>query len=152
MQSAIQSNPTPPRIVGRPGKRSARNPKSGCDSAAARVESVKARPIWAFRKPNESARVASNTGFRLLSTSTAKCPLTTESKRRLRNTGTLSRYSVAPRIQGLNSSSPIPCASLRLGVPEATAIIVSKISRPTSSTLAPSRIRPALMSISPRMR
>jgi hypothetical protein len=61
-------------------------------------------------------------------------------------------YIVAPRIHGLNSSSPMPCASLRLFSPDATAIIFSKISRPTASTLTPSRMRPALISMSLCMR
>ena len=61
-------------------------------------------------------------------------------------------HIVAPRIHGLNSSSPMPCASESECSPEATAISFSKISRPTSATLAPSRMRPASMSMSSRMR
>ena len=60
----------------------------------------------------------------------------------------LSAYSTGPIAQGQNSSSPIPCASLLVCFPLATAIISSKISCPTSWTDAPSRIRPALMSMS----
>jgi hypothetical protein len=61
-------------------------------------------------------------------------------------------YIVAPRIHGLNSSSPMPCASLRLGCPDATAISRSKISVPTSAIVAPDSTRPASMSMSSRIR
>ncbi len=58
------------------------------------------------------------------------------------------RYRMAPTIQGLNSSSPTPAISLLLCSPEATAKILMKISSPSSSSVMPSRTRPALMSIS----
>jgi hypothetical protein len=58
------------------------------------------------------------------------------------------RQSIAPMIQGLNSSSPTPASSLLLCLPEATARISSKISRPSSSRGTPSRTLPALMSMS----
>ncbi len=61
-------------------------------------------------------------------------------------------HIVAPRIHGLNSSSPMPWASLRLSCPDATAINRSKISSPTSAIVAPASTRPASMSISSRMR
>ena len=57
-------------------------------------------------------------------------------------------YSVTPTIQGLNSSSPTPASSLLVGFPDATARSSSKISAPTCSTPAPSRIWPALTSMS----
>src|SRR5439155_26679699 len=58
------------------------------------------------------------------------------------------RYNVTPTIQGLNSSSPTPASSLFVCFPDATARSSAKISAPTSSTPAPSRIRPAFTSMS----
>src|SRR5579871_4240790 len=62
------------------------------------------------------------------------------------------RHSVGPMAQGANSSSPTPWASLFVFSPPATATIFSKIWRPTSSTGTPSRITPALISISSTIR
>ena len=61
---------------------------------------------------------------------------------------TLTRYVIGPDVQGQNSSSPMPCASLLVSSPLATATIFSKISWPNSSTETPLRIRPASMSMS----
>src|SRR5262249_6829980 len=54
----------------------------------------------------------------------------------------------APRIHGLNSSSPTPASSLFVRLPEATARTLSKISSPTASRLAPSSTWPAFTSMS----
>src|SRR5207248_6657457 len=57
--------------------------------------------------------------------------------------------NVGPRIQGANSSSPMPASSLRVFSPLAVAMILSKMRMPTCSTVSvPSRIVPALMSMS----
>src|SRR5580704_8880790 len=61
-------------------------------------------------------------------------------------------YSVGPMAHGANSSSPTPWASLLVFSPPATATIFSKIWRPTSSTETPSRITPALISMSSTIR
>ena len=54
-----------------------------------------------------------------------------------------------PRIQGANSSSPMPRSSDLVRLPAATATISSKMRRPTSSTVSvPSRMVPALRSMS----
>src|SRR5947207_5621290 len=53
-----------------------------------------------------------------------------------------------PMIQGANSSSPTPESSLLLCLPEATAMISSKICRPTVGSGVPSRMTPQLMSMS----
>ena len=61
----------------------------------------------------------------------------------------LSIQNVGPNCQGANSSSPRPASSLFVFSPLATAMIFSKIRRPTCSTVSvPSRIVPALMSMS----
>src|SRR5262249_24079127 len=57
-------------------------------------------------------------------------------------------YSIAPKIQGLNSSWPTPASSLFVRLPEATARISSKISLPSSSRVTPSSTFPALLSMS----
>ncbi len=57
-------------------------------------------------------------------------------------------YNVGPIPHGANSSSPTSFISLFVFLPLATARISSKISFPTSSTGMPSRILPALISIS----
>src|SRR5262249_1626793 len=62
-------------------------------------------------------------------------------------------YITAPRYQGTNSSAPKPCRSLLLGSPEAVARINRKIFSPASCTVVdPSRISPALKSMSSSMR
>ncbi len=64
---------------------------------------------------------------------------------------TLIRRSVTgpgPMLHGANSSSPTPFDSLLVFLPLATSRISSKIWAPTSSTGVPSRITPALMSMS----
>src|SRR5262249_36767593 len=62
-------------------------------------------------------------------------------------------YITAPRYQGTNSSAPKPCRSLLLGSPDAVARISRKILSPASCTVMdPSRISPALKSMSSSMR
>lgn len=70
---------------------------------------------------------------------------------RRRGRGARRRYSTGPMIQGANSSSPTPERSLFVRLPEATAMISSKICRPTTSSGVPSRITPQLMSMSSSM-
>src|SRR5437667_262743 len=53
-----------------------------------------------------------------------------------------------PMIHGANSSSPTPDSSLLVRLPEATAMISSKIWRPTVGSGVPSRITPQLTSMS----
>src|SRR5262249_54435077 len=60
----------------------------------------------------------------------------------------LPHYSVGPMLHGANSSSPTPLHSLLVFFPEATARISSKICWPTTCTGVPSRMTPALMSMS----
>ena len=55
-------------------------------------------------------------------------------------------------IQGANSSSPIPRASLFVFLPDATATTSSKTWRPTVSSGVPSRITPQLMSMATELR
>ena len=55
-------------------------------------------------------------------------------------------------LHGANSSSPSPIDSLLVGLPLATSSSSSKICAPTSSTGVPSRMTPALMSMSSVMR
>src|SRR2546421_12279694 len=57
-------------------------------------------------------------------------------------------YSVPPRLHGLNSTSPTPCASLLDCWPDATATSRSSSSAATSSGGTPSMIFPAFTSIS----
>src|SRR5262249_43822941 len=58
------------------------------------------------------------------------------------------RHKVGPMAHGANSSSPTPLISLLVSLPLATARPSSKICRPTASTGVPSRMTPALMSMS----
>src|SRR5207253_2161748 len=60
-------------------------------------------------------------------------------------------HSVGPIDHGANSSSPTPLISLFVFLPLATARISSNICRPTTSTGVPSRMTPALMSMSSSM-
>jgi hypothetical protein len=61
-------------------------------------------------------------------------------------------HITGPMIQGANSSSPIPCASLFVLFPDATASTSSNMCRPTSAIVAPSRMTPQSTSMSPSMR
>lgn len=69
--------------------------------------------------------------------------------RRRRGTSGSSAYITAPVCHGTNSLSPRPSASLLVLSPDATAIILSRISRPFCSIeTPPSAISPQLISMS----
>src|SRR5664280_474435 len=61
-------------------------------------------------------------------------------------------HRTGPSIQGANSSSPRPWASLLVHLPLATASTSSKMARPTSWTGVPSRTTPASRSMSSSIR
>ncbi len=137
--------------------------KTGAGERTARKGPIRSRCV---RRPGEGSHPAASTragSERQVQRSAPRCPPRSGSVKRHHGPddsehGTSWQggrgprsYSTGPMIHGANSSSPTPASSLLLRLPDATAIISSKICRPTTSSGVPSRMTPALMSMSSSM-